>query len=73
MKIIKDLNKKEVYLTFSEKEIEIITQKRKLIFTEEGVRHFGNHLVKIVADLNTTLSEEVKQKDTKEQTEIQTK
>ena len=73
MKIIKDLNKKEVYLTFSEKEIEIITQKRKLIFTEEGVRHFGNHLVKIVADLNTNLSEEIKQKDTREHTKIQTK
>ena len=73
MKIIKDLENKEVYLTFSEKEVEIISEKRKLIFTEEGVRHFGNHLVKIVADLNTDLSEEIKRKDTKEQTKIQTK
>jgi len=73
MKIIQETNSGEAEIVFSDKEIEIISKNKKLILTEEAVRHFGNHLVKIVSDLQFGLSEKVKQIDTKPTTEILTK
>lgn len=49
-------------LVFSWKEIFIILKKRKLTFSAEGLRHFGNILIKIVAEWNENFSEELKQK-----------
>lgn len=60
-------------LVFSWREIFILLRKRKLHFTPEGLRHFGNTLVKIVADWNIKFNEELKNKQTTEDDKIETK
>ena len=52
-------------MVFSWKEIFIILKKRKLTFSAEGLRHFGNILIKIVADWNSNFNEDLKKKQTK--------
>jgi len=52
----------ECDLIFEDKEIEIIKNKKKLIFTTEALRHFGNNLVKIVADWNTKFNKDIQNK-----------
>tara|TARA_R110000796_G_scaffold201944_1_gene318206 strand:- start:302 stop:526 length:225 start_codon:yes stop_codon:yes gene_type:complete len=54
----------ECDLIFNDKEIEIIKNKKKLIFTAEGLRHFGNNLVKIVADWNLKFNKDMQNKPT---------
>ena len=49
-------------LVFSWKEIFIILKKKKLTFSAEGLRHFGNILIKIVADWNSNFNEDLKKK-----------
>lgn len=51
-------------LIFNDEEIEIIKNKKKLSFTAEGLRHFGNNLVKIVADWNLKFNKDLKKKST---------
>jgi hypothetical protein len=46
-------------LIFSEKEIEIIKEKKQLLFTPEGLRHFGNNLVRIVAEWNLNFNKDI--------------
>jgi hypothetical protein len=53
-------------IIFSWKELFIIIRKRKLTFSAEGLRHFGNILIKIVADWNINFNEDLKSKQTEE-------
>ena len=46
-------------IVFSEEEKKIIMNKGKLYLNSLSLRHFGNNLVKIVAELNKNFSEEI--------------
>tara|TARA_A100000171_G_scaffold35239_1_gene33757 strand:+ start:3127 stop:3333 length:207 start_codon:yes stop_codon:yes gene_type:complete len=47
-------------INFSKEEIKIINKYKKVHFTAEGLRHFGNSLMKMVVEFNTKFSEDVK-------------
>ena len=47
-------------LHFSDEEIKIIIQNKKIHFSPESLRHFGNALVKMVMDFNQNFNEDVK-------------
>tara|TARA_R100000734_G_C3314912_1_gene106653 strand:+ start:1873 stop:2097 length:225 start_codon:yes stop_codon:yes gene_type:complete len=49
---------------FSEEEIKIINEKKKLVFTSEALRDFGNNLVKMVANWNFKFNKDLKNKST---------
>ena len=51
-------------LIFSEEEIKILNKNKKITFTAEGLRDFGNNLVKIVADWNIRFNKELQNKST---------
>ena len=48
-------------IVFSEEEKKIILDKGCLTFTAEGLRHFGNNLVKIVSEFQLYFDEKTKQ------------
>ena len=52
-------------MIFSWKEIFIIIRKKKVTFTAEGLRHFGNVLIKIVSEWNMNFNKELQTKQTK--------
>lgn len=47
-------------MVFSKDEVKAINKHDKLTMSSEVLRHFGNCLVKIVADWNQNFNEEVK-------------
>jgi len=47
-------------IIFSEKEKKVINDKGKLFLSATFLKHFGNNLVKIVADWNFNFNEDVK-------------
>jgi hypothetical protein len=51
-------------IEFSWKERFILFKKGKLHLSEESLRHFGNHLVKMVAEWQENFNEEIKNKST---------
>ena len=51
-------------LIFSEEEIKILNKNKKITFTAEGLRDFGNNLVKIVADWNMRFNKVLQNKST---------
>jgi|5B_taG_2_1085324.scaffolds.fasta_scaffold17507_4 lipopolysaccharide export system protein LptC len=51
-------------LNFSEEEIKIIVKNKKVHFTAEALRDFGNCLTKMVAHWNLNFNEELKNKIT---------
>ena len=57
-------------IEFSWKERFTLFTKGKLHLSPEGLRHFGNHLVKMVSDWNANFNEEIKNKATFKDTEI---
>jgi aromatic ring-opening dioxygenase LigB subunit len=57
-------------IEFSLKERFTLFTKGKLHLSQEGLRHFGNNLVKIVSEWNANFNEEIKNKITFEDTEI---
>jgi hypothetical protein len=68
-----DFNQKEdgsCDIEFSKEELEIIAKHKKIFLSAEGLRHFGNDLVKIVADWNIHFSEDVKKIQSNEETII---
>ena len=60
-------------IVFSWKERIILLKKGKLYLTPEAVKHFGNHLVKIVADWQINFNKDLEQQLTKVDTKIETK
>jgi len=57
-------------IIFDENEINIIKEKKCLHLTDESLRHFGNVLVKIVADWQMKFDDNLKKKQTYEDTPI---
>jgi len=49
-------------IIFTEQEKKVIMEKGIIKFTPEGLRHFGNNLVKIVSDFYNNMDEETKNK-----------
>lgn len=64
MKIIQNEKDGSAEIRFSWKEIFIIIRKRKLVFTAEGLRDFGNNLVRIVSEWNANFNDKIKARHT---------
>jgi hypothetical protein len=60
-------------IEFSVKERWIILKKGKIHLSEEALRHFGNKLVQIVSDWNLKFNDEIKSKNTYDNTKIEGK
>jgi len=60
-------------IIFSWKERIILLKKGKLHLAPEAIKHFGNHLVKIVADWQINFNKDLEQQLTKVDTKINTK
>ena len=60
-------------IKFSWKERIILFFTGKLHLSNIGLRHFGNHLVRIVSEWNLNFDEKVKQKETFKHTKIEGK
>jgi hypothetical protein len=60
-------------IEFSLKERWIIFKKGKIHLSDENLRHFGNHLIKIVMDWQLKFNEEVANKQTYENSKIEGK
>jgi len=48
-------------IEFTEQELKIIAKHKKIFLPAEGLRHFGNALVKMVADWNMHFNKDVKE------------
>jgi hypothetical protein len=64
MKFIQYDNDGSCDLNFSEEEIKIIVKNKKVHFTPEALRDFGNCLTHMVARWNLNFNEELKNKIT---------
>jgi len=60
-------------IEFSEEEIKILNEKRKLHLSDENLRHFGNNLVRIVSDWQLKFKPEIANKTTFDDTNIEGK
>jgi hypothetical protein len=60
-------------IEFSWKERFIILKKGKLHFSDEMLRHFGNNLVRMVSDWNLRFRDDIKNKNTYDNTRIEGK
>ena len=60
-------------IEFSWKERFLLFKKGKLHLSEEGLRHFGNKLVEMVAMWNLKFNEDIKNKITQSDIDIKTK
>ena len=60
-------------IIFTKDEIEIISKFKKLHLSPEFLKHFGNHLVKIVMEFNKKLDPSLQIMHTFEKTEVETK
>jgi hypothetical protein len=60
-------------IEFSWKERWILFRKGKLHLSDENLRHFGNHLVRIVSDWNLKFNKELQNKNTFDNTKIEGK
>jgi hypothetical protein len=58
---------------FSVKERWIILKKGKIHLSDEALRHFGNHLVRMVSDWNLKFKQETQEKITYNDTKIEGK
>ena len=63
MKFVK-VNDEEFELVFEDKEIEVINNFKKLIFTPKASRDLVNNLVNVAAEINKNLSEDVQNERT---------
>jgi hypothetical protein len=60
-------------IEFSNEEIEILNKNKKLHLPVESLKHFGNHLVRIISEWHINFNEEIKNKTTYKETEIESK
>ena len=60
-------------IEFSFKERLLILRKGKLYLSDEMLRHFGNHLVKVVMDWQLKFNEDIANKTTYSDTKVKTK
>jgi hypothetical protein len=59
-------------IIFTEEEIQILNKHKKLSLTPEFLRHFSNHLIKIVVNFNKKFNDETKNLNTYVDTEVET-
>ena len=64
MKFIQNKKDGSCDILFEEREIQIINEKGKLHLPAEGLKDFGNYLVKIVVDWQVYFDNETKKKQT---------
>ena len=57
-------------IIFEDHEVKIIQEKKKLHLTALTLKHFGNVIAKIVMDWNFNFNDEIKNLETREETEI---
>lgn len=60
-------------IEFSEEEIKILIERKKLHLSDENLKHFGNTLIKMVMDWQLKFKEEIANKNTYEDTKIEGK
>lgn len=60
-------------IKFSWRERLILFRKGKLHLSDEALRHFGNNLMRIVAELNSKLNEKTANLETREDSKIEGK
>jgi len=60
-------------IKFSWKERIILFYTGKLHLSDEGLRHFGNYLIKLVAEWNLKFNKKIKKLETFEDTDIEGK
>jgi len=60
-------------IEFSWRERLILFTKGKLHLSDEGLKHFGNYLVKIVSDWHLKFNDDIAKKKTYENTKIEGK
>ena len=58
--IFKQLKDGGCDIIFEDKEIEILKKHKKLVLTSNGLRHFSNNLINIIAEWHTGLDEKDK-------------
>ena len=58
-------------IIFEDHEVKIIQEKKKLHLPALTLKHFGNVIAKIVMDWNFNFNDEIKNLETREETEIQ--
>ena len=54
-------------IIFNDQEKKIVNERGYMKLSPEGLRHFGNHLVKIVADFQINFKQDVRNMETKGQ------
>lgn len=59
-------------IIFAEEEIQILNKHKKLCLTPEFLRHFSNHLMKIVVNFNKKFDDKTKNLNTYVDTEVET-
>jgi len=57
-------------LVFTDEELKIINKNKKVHLSDTFLRHFGNNLVKIVADWNSNFNKELQNLQTKANEDI---
>jgi len=72
MEIKQDKNTGAGYIIFNDDELKIINEKKCLTMTPENLRHFGNHLVKIVAEWNLYFKKDVRNLQTEDDIDVKT-
>ena len=60
-------------IEFSVKERWIVLKKGRIHLSDEALRHFGNKLVQMVSDWNLKFNDEIKSKNTHDNTKIEGK
>jgi len=60
-------------IEFSAKERWIILKKGRIHLSDEALRHFGNKLVQMVSEWNLKFNDEIKSKNTYDNTKIEGK
>lgn len=61
----------DAIIEFSDSEIKIINTNKNLKLTKEGLKHFGNVLVKIVVDFQNNFDSETKKLMTTDTTKVE--
>jgi hypothetical protein len=60
-------------IEFSEEEIKILSERKKLHLSDENLKHFANNLIKIVSDWQYKFNKKVSEQKTFENTKINVK
>lgn len=56
---------------FTEQELKVIKEHGKIHFSAEVLKHFGNALMRMVADFNLHFNDELKNKQSKNETIVE--